>query len=467
MNSFQAHSIEKSPLAGELTFTESFGQTKEKLRHIFERLQQQSHVHGTAGDVDPIASGRLTTTPAITVDRIKRAVAIGLEVSTITNNIARFATGTPVHLTAPDETHRILHKFREKWPFLGLYQPEESLQATIVCDLLLSLANTVDTAANGFEVLQKLWPSTRDDHIAGDINSGRGDGRLKRGMGYVSFLRNAVDAMRQHQQHATPEQPAINSMQSLLSDDFLVISRPELAAWLDREKTFERIRGLQPDNWDSLDVLNGLQPQFKRLCSDTAEAVQMLARVNDFVQNTWRLLLRFAAADDRVPSSPTEILQTDLYDTVGAIVLGPNCDPSELEPLLCSMNMNLVHVIAVGVGTSVSKRPRCDSVSVDKLLLTIEASSSIVDNSSTAVPSSIQQYSDQVWAYLTKHNPMLSEILQRANGICPSSADELDNLKNLVQHTMHGENRWSAVLHYDVTSLVDVCAMLNTTNNYG
>lgn len=421
------------------------------------------------------------SSPATTVDRIKRAAAIGLEISTITNTIARFATGTPVHLIDATETHRVLHKYREKLPFLGLYQPGESLQATIVCDLLLSLATDVDIAANVFEVLQKLWPSTRGDD--GDHTTSESRSITKRGIGYMAFVHSAVDAMRQLQPNRQQQQL---SMRSLLSDEFLVIDQTELADWLAREQTFELLRALDADAVNQPSVLNGLQLAFKRVrtpqphrqqrkaTSKQPTVVHLFERVNEFLQGTWRLM-RFASLERRQMTS-TEILQFDLYESVGTMVLEQNCSPDDLEGLLCGMNMNLVHVLAVALVSPISgvRVPTTmKSAEVELLLKRLDSTvqTHVLDTRKGGPPELRRQVNGIVWSYLCKHNPILSAVLQRMCGLEAEFVDTLDQLVNLseMEHVsrMHDNNTWTAAMVYDFTTVEDVYRMLQTTTDYG
>lgn len=498
----QNHSLERSPLAAELTFTESFNQTKDKLRPIFERLRLL-HNTSDANAAEPAAlfvaphGDRSTpsrpSSPATTVDRIKRAAAIGLEISTITNTIARFATGTPVHLVDAADTYRMLHKYRERLPFLGLYQPGESLQATIVCDLLLSLATDVDIAANVFEVLQKLWPSTRGDDgdLTATTTAAESRSSTKRGIGYMAFVQNAVDAMRQLQ----PNRRDLLSMRSLLSDEFLVIDQSELADWLAREQMFEMLSGLDGIAVDQLDTLNGLQIAFKRVRTlemhrprpkttnkhQPPPVVHLFARVNEFIQSTWRLM-RFASLERRQLTS-TEILQLDLYDTVGHMVLEQNCSPDELEGLLCAMNMNLVHVLAVNLAASVAGE-HCSTTTTSAAAMESDAVQRLLQRLESTVMSPVldtriggpsvelrRRVNGMVWSYMGKHNSILLAVLQRICGMNVEFVGTLDQLVNLPEmeqvSMLHDNNAWTAAMLYDFTTIEDVCRMLERTNDYG
>lgn len=421
------------------------------------------------------------SSPATTVDRIKRAAAIGLEISTITNTIARFATGTPVHLADATETHRVLHKYREKLPFLGLYQPGDSLQATIVCDLLLSLATDVDIAANVFEVLQKLWPSTRGDE--GDPATSESRSSTKRGIGYMAFVHSAVDAMRQLQ----PNRPKQLSMRSILSDEFLVLDPAELADWLAREQTFELLRALDADAVNQPGVLNGLQLAFKRVRTPQPQrqrpkttklppVVHLFERVNEYIQGACRLM-RFASLERRQLSS-TDILQVDLYETVGTMVLEQNCFPDDLEGLMCGINMNLVHVLAVAVAAPIAGA-RCSTTIepavVERLLKRLDSTvqTHVLHTQTGGPPSkeSRRQVNGVVWSYMCKHNLILSAVLQNMCGLDVEFVDTLEQLVNLAEmepvSRMHENNTWTAALHYDFTTVEDVYGMLQMTEEYG
>lgn len=434
------------------------------------------------------------TSPATTVDRIKRAAAIGLEVSTITNIIARFATGTPIHLADPAETNRCLHKYREKLPFLGaLFQPGESLQATIVCDLLLSLANNVRIAGNVFEVLQKLWPSCQSE-ATGNGSGNRQQTAGRREIGYFAFLQNAVDAMRQHQQYANDDETDVDSMQSMLSEDFLIFDRVRLSDWLKREQLFRRLRRLRLDDVQTIEQLNELQLPFKQLRTldasnasrrqliRTAAPVHLFDRVLDFIRNTWRLLSFIA--NGRPPLTPTEILQIDVYDAVGRMVLDQRCSPLELESMVSAMNMNLPHVIAVNLSgrTYGSARETMASVAVRQLLESLEKRSGTLFSEQRTVRSSEKHDDDdggrlpqtldntEMWAYLSKVNGMLSHLLYRLLGSETLSVDHLDRMVQLQQihdvSLLFGKSSWRAALRYDFAGIADVCVVLQSTTDY-
>lgn len=453
-------------MAAELIFTEAFNQTKEKLRQIFVRLQRQEQQRS----IDALASsggpGR-SQSPASTIDRIKRAAEIGLDVSSITNIIARFATCTPVHLTDVAETHRIFGKFADKLPFLGLYQTGESLQATIVCDLLLSLANDVDIASNVYEVLLKLWPNIRDV------------GQRTR-IGYFSFLHNAVDAMRQHTQH----QHHPIGMQAMLSNDFFVIDQTELNEWLNREQSFDKLRALTTSDADNLEQLFALQNAYKLLripkrnsdqrsnsAAVTEVIVQFFERVNDFVHNS-SCLLKLAAYPDR---TPTELLQIDMYETIGTMVLDQKCTTSELEPLVCGMNMNLAHVIALNLGPIVInvQQQVADIASVEHFIGSFESlATGDCDRLLSESHRNRIGITDEIWSYLSKHNAMLATLLRRLTGdrIAGDVINEIDRFADLAQiddvGPLHGHNKWMSAVFYDFMTLTDVCVIAQRTGDH-
>lgn len=428
----------------------------------------------------------------MTVERIKRAACIGLENSTITNAIARFATGTPVHLIAADEVHRTMHKYREKHTFLELYQPGDALQATIVCDLLISLATDCTIAANVFEILQKLWPATTA--IQHQQQQHQRQQPHQQHLGYMQFLCNAVAALRLQHQHRHSM-----SMCELLSADALVLEPHALAEWLQREHAFEMLRRLEVSAVDRLDQLGALQPVFKRVRTPAARSqskmlaagrslhkpalaapvVHLFARAYEFVQNAGRLV-RFTSMLPDAHPTPTALLQIDWYEAVGRWVIdaGRKCAPADLEGLLCEMNMNLVHVLAVRLGaTAISFQPtlrsRRDSEidAVNRIIQRLEkhaVATNLPQTTTRKQPTTEPQsaINNLVWSYIGLHNPMLGLLLQRLGGLkgtvdrrnddCLSRLADLEEVRTTAA-VQYANNKWTAALAYDFATVEGVC----------
>lgn len=367
-----------------------------------------------------------------------------------------------------------------------------------MCDLLVSLATGPAIAANVFEILQKLWPSTTTT-VATQQRNRQPHRRRGQHFGYMHFLCNAVAALRLHAQHRPADQSSNPlSMCALLSDDALVLEPLALADWLQREQAFEMLRRFEAAAVDRPDVLVALQPVFKRVRTPAAAAaaavngkpdktppppvVHLFGRACEFLQSAGRLM-RFTgllgASFAPTPTPPTQLLQIDWYRAVGGWLLtdGRKCAPVEVEGLLCEMNMNLVHVLAMELGgeSTAGAQPRGirdndddhDCEAVDRILQRIESKPDVdaVHRIPTSYPRSAP-VNDAVWSYIGQHNPMLASVLQRLCGaiveVASGRGDCLERLANLAEvrqtaTVLHANCKWAAALAYDFTGVPSVC----------
>lgn len=333
----------------------------------------------------------------LTVDRIKKVAALGFEASKISNIIARFSTENQVYLPYPAETCAILSKFGEKYPFLSQYHPDGSLQATIICDLVISLAHNYDIAFNMFSVLTKMWSTDTIDY-----------GSSHPVIGYFMFLENLVETIRNSS--ASLVGGLAISIQYLLSDSIMTTNTTALLANLKREETLRKLNETAATEYSTLDKLQTFVANFNEL-HRSPKTVKLFQRVVKFVMNVLKML-QFSNSD-QCEISPADVLQLDLQAIVGTLVFEHGIYPVDLEPLTCSFYMNLVHAIALNLSSPVLQvKHEIDSNGIEIMLQNMENQNEEDVRESAAIEGKAVCQNAVVFDYLSKHNPVLGYLLQ-------------------------------------------------------
>lgn len=378
--------LELSVMAAELTFTDIYNQTKSKLKQIYAKYEQEEAC-------EPCGVEQTTTIPSTsTVDRIKKVAAIGFEASKITNIIARFAQENTISSTVTTyDAHQVLDKFRTKYTYLNLYRPVECLQATIVVDMALSLTNNYDICYNIFNMLTKLWNK-----------SGTMD-RLDQHIGYYEFIKNLLDCLRLHK---------TVGIKRMLYDEAVILSFNELNAWLNRQRIYQWLSQRITGDWNVLDKLKAMQKQFESMC---ISELNYFNRLFYYIQNVTRLMQYQTTNSSR---TPTQLLQINMITTIGQIVFDCNIAPTEIESIVCTVNLNLVYVLmqnTSGLIDIVAKDPQQITSAIDELIANTENDNKIDDIANLRETSRVAN--EAVVEYIRKHNPMIAFLLMQLQNI--------------------------------------------------
>lgn len=382
-----------SALSNELDFTEKCNQTKEKLRQIFVpyRFQTEDRIKENARPTHAIALD-----PKTTVDRIQKVAAYGFDSSKITNIIATFSKDNTVHLPNPDDVDNALSKFSSKYHFLKQFQPQHSLQATIICDLAISLAPNHEIAFNMLNVLTKLWATSFDSSHTSVI-------------GYLPFFQNMVESVRTL---AANGYEALGIM-SFLSDTILPANTKTLLTALHRKETLRKLNETLPSEYATPDALQLHAPSFAALLR-IPSATNVFNRVVHFVFNVLKLL-QLAELEPKA-NSLHDLLQLDLRTSIGTMIFDKGISPTDLEAHTCNINLNLVYEIALNLAAPVhSVPPDSDKISIEQLLQNVENQKDAVGNGQVAhrpIGGAFMCQNAMVFDYVSQHSSMLGYLLQ-------------------------------------------------------
>lgn len=419
-------------MAAELAFTDIYNQTKQKLKQIYAKYEREEACKSSTDELEiPLSSPSKAT-----VERIKKVAAIGFEASKITNIIARFAQENSISSTiTTNDAQLVLDKFRTKYAYLNLYGPVE-LQATIVVDMALSLTNNYDICYNIFNMLTKLWNK-----------SGTMD-RLD--IGYYEFIKNLLDCLRLHK--------AVG-IKRMLYDEAVILSVNELSGWLNRQRIYQWLSQRITGDWNAFDKLKALQKQFESICIGE---LNYFNRLFYYIQNVTRLMqyqtMNFSRA-------PTQLLQLNMITAIGQIVFDSNVAPTEIESIVCSVNLNLVHVLmqnTIGLIDVVAKQPQQITTAIDELIANTENDNK--DDDIASIPKTSRVANEAVVEYIRKHNPMIAYLLMQFQSICDSNENYtlFENLLALNEvgdiSEVYAGNMTVSALNFDQ---IDVVALIN------
>lgn len=425
-------------MAAELRFSDIYNQTKSKLQHIYEKYEKEEAFQPCA--VEQTLSKPSTSPSRVTVDRIKKVAAIGFEASKITNIIARFAQENSIAINSTittNDAQQILEKFRTKYTYLNLYRPVE-LQATIVVDMALSLTNNYDIWYNIFNMLTKLWNK-----------SGTMD-QLDSHIGYYEFIKNLLDCLRLHK---------TVGIKRMLYDEAVILSVIELNGWLNRKRIYQWLSQRNTDDWNVLDKLKTMQKQFESVC---ISELNYFNRLFYYIQNMTRLMQYQTTNSSR---TTTQLLQINMTTTIGQIVFDCKIAPTEIESIVCSVNLNLVHVLMQNISgliNIVAKEPQQITAAINELIENTENGNK--NDDIAKVRESSRVTNEAVVEYIRRHNPMIAYLLMQRKNSC--GYDENYTLfNNLLALTEVGDisdiyngNMTMSALNFDqidVEALVD------------
>lgn len=424
-------------MAAELTFTDLYNQTKSKLKQIYAKYEQEEACKPC---YDELAAPSTSPSKA-TVDRIKKVAAIGFEASKITNIIARFAQENSIKSKITTNDAQMLDKFQTKYTYLNLYRPDE-LQATIVVDMALSLTNNYDICYNIFNMLTKLWNK-----------SGTMD-RLDPHIGYYKFIKNLLDCLRLHK----------TAVKRILYDEAVILSVNELNC--NRQRFYQWLNQQVRADWNGFEKLKAMQKQFESVCIGE---LNLFNRLFSYIQNVTRLMQQTTNSS----RTPTQLLQLNMTTTIGQIVFDCNIAPTEIESLVCSVNLNLVHVLiqnTCGLININTLEPKQISSAIDVLIANKENDNENDDFAKMRGTSRVAN--EAVVEYIRKHNPMIAYLLMQIQNFCRDN-ESYTLFKNLLELSevfdisiVYNGNMTMSALNFDQIDVVALVDFIRIKQNY-
>lgn len=459
-NIFQVHSLSNSHVSAELDFSEHFNQTKEKLRQIFVRYRCQIDDQETPND--PIQedttnyeSQNTSFNSKSTVNRIQKVAALGFEASKITNILARYATEHVVYIPNSDEIQNVLLKFDTKYTFLSQFKPNHSLQATIICDLAISLAPNHEIAFNMFNVLTKLW-STSD---ANPKDSSQPE------YGYMKFLPNLVDSV----QIVSTKSGKVVSCLSFLSDSILTTNRALLVNNLARKDTLCKLYETPSTEYATPEKLKLMVTSFAELNRIPSETNNILTRVVQFLGNMVKLL-QFNHMESNIKST-NELLQLNLRSEIGKLIFDKAVCPNDLESITCSVHLNMLYEIALNLSAPILSVQRdSDKTSMEQLLQNVENQ----NHDTMLIRGEFVCQNAIVFDYVSKHCPLLGYLLQnittqKAVDVFGFEMNFIENMFKVEQFgvlsNMYERNTLWTLLSYDNITEGSVASFVSRTQD--
>lgn len=431
-------------MAAELKFTDIYNQTKSKLKQIYAKYEEKEACKPC--DVEQTLAFPSTSPSKVTVDRIKKVAAIGFEASKITNIIARFAQENSIRSTIKtNDAQEVIDKFRTKHTYLNLYGPVE-LQATIVVDMALSLTNNYDICYNIFNMLTKLW------------NKNGSMDRLDPHVGYYEFIKNLLDCLRLHK---------MVGIKRMLYDEAVILSFNELNDWLNRQRTYQWLIQRVTFDWNSIDKLKEVQKQFESVCSGE---LNYFNRLLHYIQNVTRLMQFHTMKASR---TPTQLLQINMMTNIGEIVFDCNITPTEIESIVCTVHLNLVHVLmqnTSGLINIVANEPQQITTAIDELIGNTENDNP--NDDIAKIRKTPRVANDAVVEYIRKQNPMIAYLLMQLQNI--RGHDEnytlFENLLALREvrdlSEVYNGNMTMSALNFDQIDVVALVDFIMVKRNY-
>lgn len=276
--------MENTTLAHDISFSENYQETKIKLKEIFRKYKTE--------ELNQLPSESKTPIPLI-----KKVVAVGLEVSKILNIIENFIMSQRIQQTK--ESIDIIQKYRGNYKFLNLYTPE-SIQGTIVVDLLISLANNYDISLNLFNLIVK--------------NCGEEPSKL----GHFGFLKRTLQCLFFYKNLKNENL----SVADLMIEQSYGLVPKNLEEKLSNENVFSEL--LKSDKSDIFKIdLKSKFNYFQRVCC--------------FLENSKRLLQYLSLKQ----FEPDELIKIDLISKIGESVFHYKITPFELEGICNNLGINL------------------------------------------------------------------------------------------------------------------------------
>lgn len=415
---------------------EQYNQTKQKLRVIFIKYELEETVRQTDQMFSNVTGSKQT------VERIKKVAAVGFEASKITNIIARFANENRVcQQNSLDVVRVLLEKHQINYKYLRAYA-ETELQATIVVDLVLSLATNHDICSNIFNILTKIWNTDSD---------------LK--LGYFGFLKNIVECLRLHKTIAGKDIAAID----LIFNECLSLNSIELSTQLTREKTFLHLKTVNASlDLSTMDKMKTFLKQFEIM---KLGEVNYFHRIFSFILNVSRLLQYYSDESVRI-KTPLEILNLNLSRVIGEIIFDNHVAPADIEGIVCNINMNLVHVLTLNTLPEIIYCNRSKhEVNLEELI-----------DGSTEIDSTLRQCwpieQTHIFDYVKNHNALIAFLLRSIRTVEWEDEVKSKFLKNLltlpdVVNLAHiHSNVWIAALSYDRTNYEEILYYTMRTKDY-
>lgn len=391
------------------------------------------------------------------VDRIRKVAAIGFEASKITNIMSSFAVANKIP-PALTNYEPIIERYNVQYPFLQTYsRSDDLLQATIVVDLVLSLASNYDICANIFNMITKTWPFYRipiESKTKNDTTT-----TTTTTMGYYRFYRNLLSCLHQYKLSAHENL----SVKRLLCDECYPLNVEQLEQTLEKEKFFKNLLKINSTkDLQTIDELHGYGKQFEIITCDNN--VNYFKRILSFVVNM-QLLLQFK--ETRIRMSVTEILSQNICQIIDEIIFEQSVSPMEIETIACNINTNLVHILAIIISPKIIHSIADDYVKSEQKQLheianKISATSS--NNGSNRIEISLKNHSaiecksnSKVINYIKKHCHLLAYLLNEINQLSDETISYksmcLENLKNLTEISamviLYNGNKVTTALNYD------------------
>lgn len=301
-------------------------------------------------------------------------------------------------ISNPEEVESVLSKFYGKHQFLTQYKPKSSLQATIIGDLVISLAPNHDIAFNMLNVLTKMW-SPSDPSTSGAQST----------IGYIEFLSNLVESM----QTFAANSGKVVSCLSFLSETILPTNSKALLSYLSRQDNLCKLNETLSSDYFTPEKLKVFVATFSGLLRNPASS-NVFKRLVQFVFNVQRLL----QVDNPEPNINTlnELLQLDLRSEIGKLIFNRGICPTDLEAHTCSIHLNLVYELALNLSAPViSIDQDSDKSSIEQLLQNLDNDNidkSIHSNKKTSVAGEFMCQNAIVFDYLSKHSSLLGYLLQ-------------------------------------------------------
>lgn len=384
------------------------------------------------------------------VDRIRKVAAIGFEASKITNIMSSFALANKIPQPLINHHDTILDRYTIQYPFLQTYtRSDDLLQATIVVDFVLSLANNYDICANIFNMITKTWSFHR---IPNDLNDTK--------MGYYRFYRNFLTCLQQYK--VTSHENL--SVKRLLCDECYPLDMEQLETILEKEKIFKNLFKINATkDVQTIDELQLYAKKFDVLSCDNN--ANFFKRILSFIYNM-QLLLQFN--ETRVRMSVTEILSQNIEQIINEIVFEHSVSPLEIETIVCNINTNLVHQLAIILSPKIMHSISCESIDSEQKQLN-EILDKIFENKSTSSSSSSSKEITlknsvidckskiKVINYIKKHCYLLAYLLNEINQLSDETISYksmcLNNFKNMKEINamamLYDDNRMISALNYD------------------
>lgn len=440
--------MDNSQLATELAFSENLNQTKQKLRDIFIKYKKEDMSQSTEMYSE--------------LERIKKAAAVGFEASKITNILATFTAANPIK--QDEATVNLFDKFRLKYPFLNNYA-EPLIQATIILDFVLSLANNYDICSNIFNMLTKTWN--------GCETNGSGDMQI---LGYFEFFRNLIECLRLYKSVLQENV----SVQQLMYNECYSLNPIELSGKLKQEKIFKKLLRIKETEIESMDDLYSISKQFDDL---KLKSVNYFKLVYTFAENAQRLL---QFSEIRQKKKLSELLEIDLYALIGEIVYEQSISPLEIESITTNMNINLVHCLAENLAPVIdfkrNNNPDADRRHFQAMIDSVDYESDDISHELDSLNESDEFFKPKIFklnqskvaSYLKKHNNLLAYLIKQIQNYeddqiqCKSSfLENLSNLKDVESLSILYEgNEMLSALNYDKIDVRKLHLYLSTTSDY-